>query len=102
MYPRKPQVAGLDPEGSVLASFYNVDLPGAETLAVYRAPATAASTQQLGSPLQVAQRLAGVAENGQLQASGNERTMLCRTLACLARCFSLFCIHVIYVCSTNI
>ncbi|EFJ40592.1 hypothetical protein VOLCADRAFT_119932, partial [Volvox carteri f. nagariensis] len=58
------RVSTLLPESSVLASFYNPEEPGAETLAVYRAPAPAGvqATQQLGS--EVAAGLAGVAPNG--------------------------------------
>lgn len=53
--------------GNVRASFYNPELPGAETLAVYVAPSSSASTHDLGTPKQVAQALAAVAANSQLQ-----------------------------------
>ncbi|GLC62406.1 hypothetical protein PLESTB_001896000 [Pleodorina starrii] len=59
-------VTSLLPGSSVLASFYNPEEPGAETLAVYQAPAPAPvlETRQLGSAQDVAAGLANVAPNG--------------------------------------
>ncbi|KAG2425256.1 hypothetical protein HXX76_013840 [Chlamydomonas incerta] len=60
------QVTSLMEGGSVLASFYNPEEPGAETLAVYVSPPPegASSTADLGAPEDVAAGLARIAPNG--------------------------------------
>lgn len=66
------QVTSLAPGSPVLASFYNPEEPGAETLAVYVGAApelpelqrAVATTADLGSPEAVAARLASSAPNG--------------------------------------
>ncbi|GIL64194.1 hypothetical protein Vafri_18180 [Volvox africanus] len=59
-------VARLPQGSSVIGSFYNPEEPGAETLAVYRAPAPPGveETQQLGTARDVATSLAAIAPNG--------------------------------------
>ncbi|PNW71095.1 hypothetical protein CHLRE_17g746397v5 [Chlamydomonas reinhardtii] len=65
------QVTSLMPGGSVLASFYNPEEPGAETLAVYvaAAPEGVRRTADLGPPEEVAAGLAGIAPNGLVMGS---------------------------------
>jgi hypothetical protein len=67
------QVPGLDPSGSIVASFYNPDLPGADVIAVYRstpAPGSTSTSAAFGSPEAYARALASVAPNGYLQEWG--------------------------------
>ncbi|KXZ52663.1 hypothetical protein GPECTOR_9g708 [Gonium pectorale] len=63
------QVTSLLPGSSVLASFYSPEEPGAETLAVYVAPAAEGvrTTEDLGGPQAFAAGLAAIAPNGIVQ-----------------------------------
>lgn len=66
-------VQSLKPGSGVLASFYDPDLPGADTLAVYAAASPVPSIEQLGSAKDVGLALANVASFGKLQLWSSER-----------------------------
>eukprot|EP00200_Dunaliella_tertiolecta_P002586 CAMPEP_0202351318 /NCGR_PEP_ID=MMETSP1126-20121109/8015_1 /ASSEMBLY_ACC=CAM_ASM_000457 /TAXON_ID=3047 /ORGANISM="Dunaliella tertiolecta, Strain CCMP1320" /LENGTH=186 /DNA_ID=CAMNT_0048943419 /DNA_START=235 /DNA_END=795 /DNA_ORIENTATION=- len=57
---------GLEKSTGILASWYNPDQPGAETLAIFSTPVDAKTTQELGSAKDEALSLANAAPNSLL------------------------------------